>query len=170
MDWAVAIISVGALLATSSVLLVFQLGQARILFSMARDGLLPPWACAVHPRYFTPFVSTILAGAFVAFFAGVMNIDEVVDLCNIGTAFAFVLVAVGIMVLRKTDPNRPRGFRTPWVPLVPIGSIITCGWLMAALPRVTWLRFAIWLIVGLALYFCYGYWRSRLHSPTKSPP
>jgi basic amino acid/polyamine antiporter, APA family len=162
MNWAVAIISIGALLATASVLLVFQLGQSRIFFSMARDGLLPPWACAVHPKFRTPYVSTILTGVLVAFFAGVMNIDEVVDLCNIGTAFAFMLVAAGVIVLRRIEPDRPRGFKTPWSPWVPLGSIITCGWLMAALPRVTWLRFAVWLVVGLALYFSYGHWRSRL--------
>jgi basic amino acid/polyamine antiporter, APA family len=162
LNWAVVIISVGALLATSSVLLVFQMGQSRIFFSMARDGLLPPWACAVHPKYRTPHLSTILTGILVAFFAGVMNIDEVVDLCNIGTAFAFILVAAGILILRKIEPGRPRGFKTPWVPWVPLGSILTCVWLMSALPRVTWLRFVIWLVVGLTLYFCYGHWRSRL--------
>jgi APA family basic amino acid/polyamine antiporter len=167
MNWAVAIISVGALLATSSVLLVFQMGQSRIFFSMARDGLLPPWACAVHPKYRTPYLSTILTGVLVAAFAGVMNIDEVVDLCNIGTAFAFVLVATGIIILRRTEPDRPRGFKTPWSPWVPIGSILTCGWLMSALPRVTWLRFVIWLVVGLVVYFCYGHRRSRLRDNTK---
>jgi APA family basic amino acid/polyamine antiporter len=162
LNWAVVIISVGALLATASVLLVFQMGQTRIFFSMARDGLLPPWASAVHPQYRTPHLSTLLTGFLVAAFAGVMNIDEVVDLCNIGTAFAFILVAAGIIILRKTEPDRPRGFRTPWVPWVPLGSILTCGWLMSALPRVTWLRFVVWLVVGLALYFCYGFWRSKL--------
>jgi len=161
LDWVVVIISVGALLATASVLLVFQMGQTRIFFSMARDGLLPPWAAAVHPKYRTPHLSTLLTGLLVAAFAGVMNIDEVVDLCNIGTAFAFIVVAAGIILLRKTEPGRPRGFKTPWVPWVPLGSILTCGWLMAALPRVTWLRFGIWLVAGLALYFCYGYWRSK---------
>jgi len=91
-----------------------------------------------------------------------MNIDEVVDLCNIGTAFAFMIVAAGIIILRQTEPDRPRGFRTPWMPWVPIGSMLTCLWLMAALPRVTWLRFAIWLLAGLAIYLAYGHRRSRL--------
>jgi APA family basic amino acid/polyamine antiporter len=167
LTWVVVIISVGALLATASVLLVFQLGQTRIFFSMARDGLLPPWAAAVHPKYRTPHLSTLLTGLLVAAFAGVMNIAEVVDLCNIGTAFAFVLVAAGIIILRKTEPHRPRGFKVPWVPWVPIASILTCGWVMAVLPRVTWLRFAIWLVMGLALYFCYGFWRSRLRERAK---
>jgi APA family basic amino acid/polyamine antiporter len=125
---------------------------------------LPQWACAVHPQYRTPYLSTILTGLLVAFFAGVMNIDEVVDLCNIGTAFAFVLVAAGILILRKIEPDRPRGFKTPWVPLVPIGAILSCAWLMAALPLVTWLRFVIWLAVGLLFYFAYGYRKSRLRA------
>jgi APA family basic amino acid/polyamine antiporter len=162
LNWAVVIISIGALLATSSVLLVFHMGQTRIFFSMARDGLLPPWACAVHPKYRTPYLSTILTGLLVAFFAGVMNIDEVVDLCNIGTAFAFILVAAGILILRKIEPDRPRAFKTPWVPVVPIGAMLSCAWLMAALPRVTWLRFVIWLAAGLVLYFAYGYRKSKL--------
>jgi APA family basic amino acid/polyamine antiporter len=169
LDWAVVIISVGALLANASVLLVFQLGQARIFFSMARDGLLPPWAAAVHPKYRTPYLSTLLIGLVVAAFAGVMNIDEVVDLCNIGTAFAFILVAAGVIMLRKTEPNRPRGFKTPWVPWVPIASILSCFWLMAAMPGVTWLRFGVWLVVGLAFYFSYGFWRSKLRTNPKGP-
>jgi APA family basic amino acid/polyamine antiporter len=148
--------------ATTSVLIVFQLGQPRIFFSMARDGLLPPWAAKVHPKYRTPHITTILTGVFVAVFAAVTNIDEVVDLCNIGTLFAFVLVAFGILVLRRTDPGRPRPFRTPFVPWVPLLAIVTCGYLMAAQPRVTWVRFAIWLVVGLALYFFYGMRRSRV--------
>jgi len=167
LDWAVVIISVGALLANASVLLVFQLGQARIFFSMARDGLLPPWAAAVHPKYRTPHISTLLIGLLVAAFAGVMNIDEVVELCNIGTAFAFILVAAGVIVLRRTEPDRPRGFKTPWVPWVPIGSILSCVWLMAAMPWVTWRRFVIWLVVGLVFYFGYGFWRSKLRTVQK---
>jgi APA family basic amino acid/polyamine antiporter len=99
---------------------------------------------------------------FVAVFAAVTNIDEVVDLCNIGTLFAFVLVAAGILVLRRTDPSRPRPFRTPFVPWVPLLAILTCGYLMAAQPRVTWVRFGVWLVVGLVLYFFYGSRRSRV--------
>ena len=169
-NWVVVIISVGALLANASVLLVFQLGQTRIFLSMARDGLLPPWAAAVHPKYRTPHVSTILIGILVAVFAGVMNIDEVAELCNIGTAFAFVLVSAGIIILRKTDPDRPRGFKTPWVPWVPLAAVISCGWLMAIQPLVTWLRFVIWLVAGLILYFCHGFWRSKLRERAGEPP
>jgi APA family basic amino acid/polyamine antiporter len=162
MNWTAGIISFGAVFATTSVLIVFQLGQPRIFFSIARDGLLPPWAAKVHPKYRTPYITTILTGVFVAVFAAVTNIDEVVDLCNIGTLFAFVLVAAGILVLRRTDPGRPRPFRTPLVPWVPLLAILTCGYLMAAQPRVTWIRFVVWLFVGLVLYFCYGYRRSRV--------
>src|SRR6266478_2925430 len=161
-NWAAGIVSFGAVVATTSVLFVFQLGQPRILFVMARDGLLPQWAAKVHPRFRTPYVTTILTGIFVAAFAGVSNINEVVELCNIGTLFAFVLVAAGILILRKIDPDRPRPFRTPLVPWVPLGAIVTCGLLMWELPWVTWRRFVFWLVVGLVLYFTYGFRRSRL--------
>jgi APA family basic amino acid/polyamine antiporter len=163
MNWTAGIIAFGAVFATTSVLIVFQLGQPRILFSMARDGLLPNWAAKVHPKYRTPYVSTILTGIFVAVFSAMTNIDEVVDLCNIGTLFAFVLVAAGILILRRIDPNRARPFRTPWVPLVPILAILTCGYLMVAQPRVTWIRFYVWLAIGLSIYFCYSARRSRLN-------
>ena len=162
MNWTAGIISFGAVFATTSVLLVFQLGQPRIFFSMARDGLLPPWAAKVHPKYRTPHVTTILTGVFVAVFAAITNISEVVELCNIGTLFAFVLVAVGILVLRRTDPDRPRPFRAPLVPWVPLATIACCGYLMAELPLVTWWRFLIWLVVGLVIYFAYGIHRSRV--------
>src|ERR1044071_7747190 len=120
----------GAAVATTSVLFVFQMGQPRIFFVMARDGLLPQWAAKVHARYRTPHVTTIITGVLVAACAGVSNINEVVDLCNIGTLFAFVLVAAGGLILRKIDPERPRPFRTPLVPWVPLGAIVTCAWLM----------------------------------------
>jgi APA family basic amino acid/polyamine antiporter len=142
--------------ATTSVLVVFQLGQPRIFFSMARDGLLPKWASRVHPTHRTPHVTTILTGVVVAVFATFMNINEVVELTNIGTLFAFVLVAIGIVVLRRTDPDRPRPFRTPLVPWVPLLAVLMCGYLMFQLPRVTWERFVIWLAIGLAVYFAYG--------------
>jgi len=162
MNWTAGLISFGAVFATTSVLIVFQLGQPRIFFSMARDGLLPQWAAKVHPKYRTPHITTILTGVFVGVFAAVTNIDEVVDLCNIGTLFAFVLVAAGIVLLRRTDPNRARPFRTPLVPLVPLLAIGSCGYLMVVQPKVTWWRFAIWLAVGLVFYFAYGFRRSRL--------
>jgi len=156
------IIALGAVIAMGSVLLVFQLGQPRIFFSMSRDGLLPPFLAKVHPRYKTPYVGTILTGVFVAVFAAFANIAEVVDLTNIGTLFAFVLVSAGVIFLRRSDPNRPRPFRVPWVPLTPLISIVACLYLMLQLPVVTWIRFAIWLVIGLVIYFAYGYRHSKL--------
>jgi basic amino acid/polyamine antiporter, APA family len=170
MNWTAGVISFGAVFATTSVLLVFQLGQSRIFFSMGRDGLLPPWSAKVHPKYRTPHVTTILTGIFVAGFAAVTNINEVVELCNIGTLFAFVLVAAGVVILRRTDPNRPRPFRTPLVPWVPLLAILSCGYLMAELPFVTWARFVIWLSIGLLFYFLYGIRRSRLNITVASAP
>ena len=163
MNWTAGIISFGAVFATTSVLIVFQLGQPRIFFSMARDGLLPQWAARVHPKYLTPHIPTIITGVFVAVFAAATNIDEVIQLCNIGTLFAFVLVAIGIVILRRTDPARPRPFRTPLVPLVPALAVLTCGFLMYEQPILTWGRFVVWLVIGLVLYFLYGSRRSRLN-------
>jgi APA family basic amino acid/polyamine antiporter len=165
MTWAAGIISLGAVFATTSVLVVFQLGQPRIFFSMARDGLLPPWASKVHPKYRTPHITTIITGVVVAVFASFSNINEVVELTNIGTLFAFVLVAAGIVILRRIDPSRHRPFRTPLVPWTPLFAIIMCGYLMVQLPRVTWIRFVVWLAIGLALYFAYGIRHSRLRRP-----
>jgi APA family basic amino acid/polyamine antiporter len=162
MNWAAGIISLGAIFACTSVLMVFQLGQPRIFFSMARDGLLPQWAARIHPKYRTPHVTTILTGVAVASFASFTNINEVVELTNIGTLFAFVLVSLGILILRYTDPSRHRPFRTPLVPLVPLLAIGSCTWLMFQLPFLTWIRFGLWLAVGLVLYFAYGYRRSLL--------
>jgi APA family basic amino acid/polyamine antiporter len=156
LHWMAGIISVGALLATTSVLIPFQLGQPRIFFAMARDGLLPAWAARVHPRYRTPHVTTILTGVLVATFAGITNINEMVELTNIGTLFAFMLVAVGVLVLRRVDPQRHRPFRTPLVPWVPLGAVLTCGYLMTELPAVTWRRFGLWLALGLVIYVVYG--------------
>jgi basic amino acid/polyamine antiporter, APA family len=152
LNWTAGLISVGALLATTSVLLVFQLGQVRIFFSMARDGLLPAWAARVHPRYRTPYLNTWLAGLAVAVFAACSNINEVVELCNIGTLFAFVVVALGIIILRRTHADWPRPFRVPLFPWVPLAAILTSFYLMLQLPRITWVRFVLWLGVGLIIY------------------
>ena len=156
------IVSLGAVVAMSSVLLVFQLGQPRIFMSMARDGLLPPFLAKVHPRFKTPYVGTILTGLFVATFAAFANIAEVVDLTNIGTLFAFVLVSAGVILLRREEPDRVRPFRAPWVPFTPIVSILACLYLMLQLPRLTWIRFGVWLLLGLVIYFFYGIRHSRL--------
>jgi basic amino acid/polyamine antiporter, APA family len=162
MNWTAGLLSAGAVVATASVLFVFQLGQPRIFFAMARDGLLPAWAAKVHPKYRTPYVTTILTGLVVATFAGISNINEVVELCNIGTLFAFVVVAAGILILRWREPNRHRPFRTPLFPWVPIGAIVACSYLMLQLPWVTWLRFLAWLGIGAIIYFVYSRHRSRL--------
>jgi APA family basic amino acid/polyamine antiporter len=158
------IIALGAVAAMGSVLLVFQLGQPRIFFSMARDGLLPKMFAKVHPTYRTPYVGTILTGLFVATFAAFANIAEVVDLTNIGTLFAFVLVSAGVIFLRRTEPDRPRPFRVPGVPYTPVISILACLYLMVQLPVITWIRFGIWLAVGLVFYFLYGYKHSVLRT------
>ena len=156
------IVAFGAVLAMTTVLVAFQLGQPRIFFSMARDGLLPAWAAWVHPKYRTPWVTTILTGVVVATVAGFANINEVIELTNIGTLFAFALVAAGVLVLRRTDPDRPRPFRpwgAPWTPLLAIGS---CLDLMLQLPLITWIRFLIWLAIGVVIYFVYGRRHRRL--------
>jgi basic amino acid/polyamine antiporter, APA family len=158
------IVAFGAVIAMSAVLLVFQYGQPRIFFSMSRDGLLPPVFRKVHPKYQTPHVTTIWTGVAVAAISAVANINEIVELTNIGTLFAFVLVCAGIIILRYKDPDRPRVFRTPWVPVIPILGILSCLYLMYQLPWVTWVRFGIWLLVGLALYFAYSYKHSRLRT------
>ena len=161
-DWAAGVLALGAVAAMTSVLLVFQLGQARIFMSMARDGLLPPWAARLHPRYKTPHVTTIVTGIFVALFAAIAPIGVVLELTNIGTLFAFILVALGIIVLRRTDPKRPRPFRTPWVPFLPIVSILFCVYLIVSLPTLTKVRFVAWLVAGAVIYFLYSVRHSRV--------
>jgi len=161
LKWPTIIISLGAVFATTSVLLVFQMGQPRIFFSMARDGLLPQWAAKVHPKYRTPWVTTWLTGILVAVFAGIANINEVVELTNIGTLFAFVLVCVGITILRYKDPSRERPFRVPLGPwLIPMLGAGFCIFLMFYLPPTSWWRFIGWLILGMSIYFSYGYTHS----------
>ena len=163
-DFFVGVVAFGSVVAHTAVLLVFQMGQPRIFFSMARDGLLPPSFARVHPRFRTPHVTTILTGVAVGVCAMFTSIDEMVDLTNIGTLFAFILVCLGILILRQRDPGRYRAFRTPLVPFVPIAGIISCGYLMLGLPWITWVRFALWLAVGLVVYFMYGFRRSGLNA------
>jgi len=162
----VGIVAFGSVVAHTAVLLVFQLGQPRIFFSMARDGLLPQSFARVHPKYRTPHVTTILTGLVVGVCAMFTSIDEMVDLTNIGTLFAFMLVCIGILILRKREPDRPRPFRTPWVPVVPVLGVISCGYLMAGLPLITWIRFGLWLALGLVIYFAYSRRRSTLGKST----
>jgi APA family basic amino acid/polyamine antiporter len=161
--WASAVVAFGSVVAHTAVLLVFQLGQPRIFFSMARDGLLPPVFAKVHPRFKTPHVTTILTGVIVGGFAAVMSIDEMVDLTNIGTLFAFVLVCVGIIILRYKEPDRHRPFRVPfgaW-PLPMLGAV-SCVFLMYYLPPTSWWRFVAWLLIGLAVYLSYSYSKSEI--------
>jgi APA family basic amino acid/polyamine antiporter len=163
MNWPALVISLGAVFATTSVLLVFQLGQPRIFFSMGRDGLLPSWAARVHPKFRTPHITTWITGWFVAILAGLANIDEIVQLTNIGTLFAFVLVCVGVSVLRVKDPGRHRPFRVPGGSfLVPVLGALCCIFLMVYLPPASWWRFIGWLVFGAAIYAAYGYSSSVL--------
>ncbi|MDR3667697.1 MAG: amino acid permease [Ignavibacteriaceae bacterium] len=159
----VGIIAFGSVVAHTAVLLVFQMGQPRIFFSMSRDGLLPKSFSKVHPKFKTPYVTTILTGVVVGITSMFTSIDEMVDLTNIGTLFAFILVCIGILILRKKDPLRERSFKTPFVPVVPLLGIISCLYLMLGLPWITWIRFAGWLIIGLIIYILYGRNRSRLN-------
>jgi APA family basic amino acid/polyamine antiporter len=163
------IIALGAVIAMGSVLLVFQMGQPRIFYSMARDGLLPPALAKIHPKFRTPWVGTILTGTFVATFAAFANIAEVVDLTNIGTLFAFVLVSIGVIVLRFREPDRPRPFRVPGAPYTPLISVAACLYLMLQLPRITWVRFGVWLLLGMLIYFLYGYRHSVVRTGRRVP-
>jgi APA family basic amino acid/polyamine antiporter len=158
------VVAMGAVFSMSEVLLVFQYGQPRIFFAMARDGLLPPWAAKVHGKYRTPYVTTVITGVFVALWSLIGDAAETYDLTNIGTLFAFALVCIGVMVLRHTDPDRPRPFRVRLVHLVGIVGAALCVFVMRGLPNSAWVRFGGWLVIGLALYFGYGFWKSRLRT------
>src|SRR4051812_18116786 len=160
--WAQALISAGALAGLTSVLLVFQLGQPRIFMAMARDGLLPGYFARIHPRFRTPHITTIWTGIAVGGVAMLTDIGSLADLTNIGTLFAFILVCLGVLVLRKKDPNRRRPFRVPFVPIFPLLGVFFCGALMLSLPIETWVRFFGWLAIGLAIYFFYSIRHSRL--------
>jgi APA family basic amino acid/polyamine antiporter len=158
-DWASGIISVGALAGLTTVVMVLILGQCRVLFAMARDGLLPRQLAHTGSRG-TPIRITLLVGLVVAATASVFPITKLEEMVNVGTLFAFVLVSAGVIVLRRTRPDLPRGFRAPWVPLLPIASVCACLWLMINLSALTWVRFGVWLLVGAAIYVGYG----RRHS------
>lgn len=162
-NWAAGIVAFGSLVAHTAVLLIFQLGQPRILFSMARDGLLPPVFSRTHARFRTPHVATILTGVFVGVGSALASLEEMADLCNIGTLSAFVIVCVAVMVLRRQKLDRAPGFKTPWVPLVPLLGIVACLWLMLGLPTTAWIRFGVWLAIGIIYYACYGSRHSQLN-------
>jgi APA family basic amino acid/polyamine antiporter len=158
-------ISVGALAGLTSVVMILMLGQSRVLFAMSRDRLLPPRLASVHPRYGTPYKITLITGVVVAVLAGFVPLSTLAELVNIGTLFAFVLVSIGVIILRRTRPDLHRSFRVPAVPLLPILSVLACFYLMLNLPGETWLRFAVWMVLGIVLYFGYGRGHSRFTTP-----
>jgi basic amino acid/polyamine antiporter, APA family len=160
--WAQALVSAGALAGMTSVLLVFQLGQPRIFMAMARDGLLPQYFARIHPRFRTPHITTIWTGIAVGGVAMLTDIGSLADLTNIGTLFAFILVCLGVNVLRRTDRTRPRPFRVPLTPWFPILGVIFCVALMLSLPILTWIRFIVWLAIGMLIYFGYSVRHSKL--------
>ncbi|MGI8547258.1 MAG: amino acid permease [Gemmatimonadaceae bacterium] len=160
--WLQPIVNIGAILGLASVVLVMLMGQPRIFYSMARDGLLPAVFGKVHPKFHTPYVTTILTGSVAAIVAGLFDVGTLAELVNIGTLLAFVIVCAGIIVLRHKSPNLERPFRTPFVPFVPIMGILICGYIMTGLPRATWERLVVWLILGLVIYFAYGRRHSKI--------
>ncbi len=156
------IVSVGAVAGLTSVLLVLLLGQTRIFFAVSRDGLLPPAFSHIHPRFRTPHIPTVLTGVAVGITAALLPIQEIAELTNIGTLFAFVLVCAGVWILRHIEPHLHRPFRTPLVPVVPILGVFFCLYLMSSLPTVTWIRFFVWMAAGFVIYFSYGRYHSRV--------
>jgi APA family basic amino acid/polyamine antiporter len=158
------VVALGATVSMAAVLLVFQYGQPRIFFSMARDGLLPRWAARVHPVHRTPYTTTLLTGIVVALASAIGDAAETYDLTNIGTLFAFTLVCIGVLVLRYKDPDRPRPFRVPFVWPVAVLGAAACVFVMKGLPTQAWWRFGWWLVIGLSLYFVYGFRHSKLRA------
>ena len=150
----------------TAVLLVFQIAQPRIFFVMARDGLIPKFFARVHKKFRTPHITTWGTTIVVALCAGFMDLSIVIELCNIGTLFAFILVCLGVIIMRRQRPDIVRPFRTPLVPWVPIGGIVCCLYLVAGMPSMTWIRFLVWMVIGTIIYLCYGYKHSTmLNSP-----
>jgi len=161
-NWGAALVGTGAVIGMISTLIVMLYGQIRVFMVMSRDGLLPKMFSKIHPIHKTPTLCTIITGTIAGLMAGFLPLDEIIKLCNIGTLFAFVLVSVGVIVLRKTMANVERKFKCPWVPVLPIISALACVYLMSALPLVTWIRFIIWLLIGIVIYFMYGRYHSIL--------
>ncbi len=160
--WGSMLVKFGAIFGLATVMLVMLLGQSRVFYSMSRDGLLPKWASAVHPRFRTPWISSIIVGLFVAIFAAMVPIGVLGELVSIGTLLAFVIVSAGVWILRRRRPELNRPFRTPWVPFTPIMGMGVSFLLMASLPWETWLRLVVWLVIGMAVYFGYSVRHSRV--------
>jgi APA family basic amino acid/polyamine antiporter len=160
--WAASILALGAVVAITSVVLVILYGQTRIFFAMCRDGLLPERLATVNQRYGTPARLTIGLGVLIAILAALVPLGEIVKLVNIGTLFAFVLVNIGVIILRRTRPEMPRPYRVPWSPVLPLLGVAFAIYLMSDLPLTTWVRFVVWLVIGLVIYWLYGYRNSRL--------
>ena len=157
-------ISVGALVGLTTVIMVLLLGLSRIVFALSRDGLLPRWLSKTTEHTKTPARIQIIGGTVVAIVAAFTDVGLLEEMINIGTLSAFVLVSLGIVVLRRTRPDLPRGFRVPWSPVLPIISAVLCFWLMLNLTTLTWVRFLVWLVIGVVIYLIYGRRRSRLGS------
>ena len=164
LDWASAVLALGAVIAITSVLLVILYGQTRIFFAMCRDGLMPLRFAEVSPRFGTPAKLTMSFGVLIAILAAFVPLSEIVKLVNIGTLFAFILVNIGVIILRRTRPDMERPFRVPFSPVFPLIGIALCLWLMKDLPLATWIRFGVWLAIGMAIYGLYGYKHSRLRN------
>jgi APA family basic amino acid/polyamine antiporter len=164
LHWARLFVLVGAIMGMISSILVFQLGQARVWFAMSRDKLLPDCFSRVHPRFRTPAIATWVAGVLVAIPSGLFDVGTLAQLSNIGTLFAFVLVSIGVIVLRYQQPERRRGFRVPFGPVIPVLSVIFCIVLMTGLPVTTWIRFFVWLVIGLFVYILYSRKRSEFYA------
>jgi APA family basic amino acid/polyamine antiporter len=159
-----SLVNLGAIAGLTSVILVMLLGQSRVFYSMSRDGLLPPIFSAVHPKFRTPWMSNVLFMVFTSVMGGLLPIKELGELTSMGTLLAFVIVCVGVMVLRRTDPHRHRVFRAPWVPFVPVAGIVVCAAMMLALPLITWEMLVVWLLIGLVVYSTYSRFHSHLRA------
>src|SRR5204863_1304215 len=160
--WGSLLVKLGALMGLTSTIVVMLLGQSRVFFSMSRDGLLPGLFRAVHPRFRTPWISTLTVGLFVAVLAASLPINVLAEMVSIGTLLAFVIVCAGVWIIRRRSPDLARPFRTPLVPLVPILGIVTSLTMMLSLTGVTWIRLAVWLMIGMVIYFSYGVHHSRV--------